>query len=118
MLYGSWEGTRRWRGDLCHLAASLQQMGQTTLMERQPESVVGRPAVVNQKSSIGGSQNHYRLFVSAAWQNGVHGHLRAYRHVQPLKPSAHLPAGFVHAVDGSLPRGFHQSVIGGLRAAR
>ena len=118
MLYGAWEGTRRWRSDLRHLPASLQQMGQAALMEREPESVVGHPAVVNQKSIILGAQNHDRLLVSAARQNGVYGHLRAHRHVQPLEPSAHLPAGFVHAVHRSLPRDFQQSVIGGLRAAR
>src|SRR5215470_19755552 len=88
-------------------------MGQTTLMESQLESVIRRPAVVNQEPVIFGPQNRYRLLVSSSWQDGVYGHLRAHRHVQPLEPSAHFPAGFVHAVDGGLPRGFHQSVIAG-----
>ena len=87
-------------------------------MERELESVVGRPAVVNQKPSIFGSENHHGLFVPSARQNGVYGHLRTHRQVQPLKPSAHLPAGFVHAVHGSLPRGFHQLVIGRLSPTR
>src|SRR5712692_9267586 len=118
MLYGTSEGPRRGRGDLRHLPAPLQQMGQTTLMERELESVVSRPAVVNQKSIVFGAQNRYRLLVPSSRQDGVYGHLRAHRHVQPLKPPTYLPASFVHAVHGSLPRGFHQSVIGRLRAAR
>src|ERR1700722_991109 len=117
LLYGSWEGPRPWRSDLCHLAAALQQMGQATLMERELESVVGRPAVVHKKSIILGAQNRYRLLISPSWQNGVYGHLRTHRHVQPLKSATYLPAGFVHAVHGSLSRSFDQSVIGGLGAA-
>src|SRR5215831_8538893 len=93
-------------------------MCQTTLMESQPESVIRGPAIMNQKSVICGAQNRYRLLVSSSWQDGVYGHLRAHRHMQPLEPSTYSPAGFVHAVDWSLACGFHQSVIGGLRATR
>src|ERR1700687_1540800 len=54
ILYGPGEGQRRWRGDLRHLAATLQQKGQTTLMECEPEPVIGRPSVVNQKPVVCG----------------------------------------------------------------
>jgi len=118
LLHSLWESPCRRRGDLCHLTAALEQMGQTTLMERKLEPIIGCPAVMNQKSIIFGPQNLHRLLVSAARQNGVDGHLRAHRHVQPLELPAHSPAGFVHAVHRSLPRGFHQSVIGRRRPAR
>src|SRR6266436_2594592 len=118
MLYSTGESQRRRGGDLRHLPATLQQMRQTALMERECKSVIRRPAVVNEKSIIFGAQNRNGLFISSARQNGVYGHLSAHRHVQPLEPSAYLPAGFVHAVDGSLPRAFHQLVIRGLRPAR
>src|SRR5215472_12429037 len=93
-------------------------MGQTTLMECKLESIIRRPAVVDEKSIILGAQDRYRLLVSSPWQDGVYGYLRAYRHVQPLEPATHFPAGFVHAVDRSLLRSFYQPCIGGLRAAR
>src|SRR5215471_10110078 len=38
--------------------------------------------------------------------------------MQPLQSPAYFPAGFIHAVDGSLPGGLYQSRIGGLRTAR
>ena len=66
MLNGSWEGQRRPRSDLRHLPTTLQQMGQTTLMESELESVVGRPAVVKQKSVIVSTQNYLRLLISSA----------------------------------------------------
>src|SRR5256885_2690989 len=81
VLYGSWKGQRRRRGNLRHLAATLEQMGQTTLMERELKSIIGRPAVVNQKSIILGTQNRYRLLISSYRQNSVYGHLRAHRDV-------------------------------------
>src|SRR5215469_8632135 len=63
-LYRSWEGQRRRGGEVRHLPTTLEQMGQTALMESQLESVVRRPAIVNQKSVVGGTQNLYRLLVS------------------------------------------------------
>src|ERR1700686_3791120 len=78
MLDGSWEGPRRRRSELRHLPAPLQQMGQATLMERELESVVGRPAVVNQKPSIFGSENHPSRFVPWACPNGVYVPLRPH----------------------------------------
>src|SRR5215472_2395419 len=94
MLYGLRESQRRRRAGtlwvLRHLPAALQQMAQTTLMEREGESIIGRPAVVDQKAVIFGPQNQHGLFVSSAGQNGIYGHLSAHRHVQPLEPPAHL----------------------------
>jgi len=73
ILYRSREGQRRRRGDVHHLPATIQQMGQTALMERELESVVGRPAVVKQKPVVLSAQNQYRLFTSSARQNGEYG---------------------------------------------
>src|SRR5215468_4370992 len=49
ILYSSREGQRRRLGDLRHLPAAFQKMCQTALMESQLESVIRRPAIVNQK---------------------------------------------------------------------
>src|SRR5579885_2517960 len=87
-------------------------------MESELEAVIRCPAVMSQKPIVFGPQNRYRLLVPSSRQNGVYGRLRAHRHVQPVQPPAHLPAGFIHAVDRSLPCGFHQPVIGRLCPAR
>ena len=93
-------------------------MVQATLMEGQDESVVRCPSVVDQEPCIGRPQHHHRLLVTSPRQYGVHGHLRTHRHMQPLQPPAHLPAGLVHDVHQVLPRRLHQPGVGRRRLVR
>src|SRR5437867_2087135 len=107
-----WKLRRRPGGPLNHLLAAPDQVCQAGLMVGLAQAAIAAQPVMHQPTVVVRTQHLLQLLGTATGQNAVHRHQVTFRHPQPLRMTAHPPAGFIHPVDVALapvPRSFGNS---------